>query len=103
MQDCPEALGRAFLDLLTWTLLQIRGNSQKAELCLALSDHMHNIPALLAEFTPERLRYYWEVERPCFLRALQRIEEQSHGAYPESWAIVEAEYRRICNPPSDTV
>jgi hypothetical protein len=99
-QGCPEPLRQAFLDLLTWTLLHIRNEPTHPGLCLALSDHMHNVPALLADFRPERLAYYWEVERPCFLRALEALGRQPPGPFVGPWEVVESEYRRLCELPT---
>ncbi len=98
--ECPRPLRQAFLDLLTWTLLHIRNEPGDARLSLALADHVHNVPALLAGFRPDLLRYYWEVERPCFLRALEAIGRQAPGQFGEPWGVVEAEYRRLCRPPA---
>ena len=94
--DCPGPLQQAFLELLRCTLLQIRNEPTDARLCLALSDHMHNVPALLARFRPDLLRYYWEVDRPCFLRALESIGRPTQGCFSEQWEVVEGEYRRLC-------
>jgi hypothetical protein len=99
-QECPEPLRGAFLELLTWTLLCVRAHSADAHLCFALADHMHNVPALLAGFRPDLLRYYWEVERPCFLRALAAIGQPVPGAFGAPWGVVESEYRRRCRPPT---
>ncbi len=98
VHECPEPLRQAFLDLLTGTLLHIRGESRDARFCFALSGHMHNVPAMLAGFRPKLLRYYWDVERPCFLRALERIGRQAPADFIEPWRIVENEYRRLCLP-----
>ncbi len=35
--------------------------------CEVEADHIHNIPALLRNFSTEALQYYWEVERPSFV------------------------------------
>jgi hypothetical protein len=96
--ECTEPLRQAFLDLLTLALLHIRNEPTDARLCRALSDHLHNVPALLAGFRPELLRYYWEVERPCFLHALEAIGRQTPSPYGELWEVVESEYRRLCKP-----
>jgi hypothetical protein len=99
VHECSEPLRRAFLDLLTLTLLHIRNEPGDAMLSLALADHMHNVPALLAGFKSEMLRYYWEVERPCFLRSLEAIGQSLPAQFVESWKVVENEYRRMCGPP----
>jgi hypothetical protein len=75
------------LELLRWTLLYVRNHSNDTRNCFALADHMHNVPDLLEDFTAERLRYYWEVERPC-----------SPQVFEEPWKVVETEYRRLHGP-----
>ena len=63
-QKCPEPLRKAFLDLLTGTLLGIRSEPGDALLCFALSDHMHNVPALLAGF-PTLMRELAKCDLVC--------------------------------------
>ena len=94
--ECPEPLRQAFLELLTWTFLYIRNKPSDANLCFAHADHMHNVPGLLARFRTEQLAYYWEVERPIFLRNLKAIGEHPSGAFEHYWEVVEREYRRLC-------
>jgi hypothetical protein len=59
---------------------------------------MHNIPMLLADYRPSLLTHYWEVDRPCFLDALERIGKTAPGDFYEAWEVVESEYRRLCDP-----
>ena len=93
-----EALRLAFLKLLTDTLLHIRTEPDNAKLCLAFSDHMHNVPSLLAEFDAARLAYYWEIERECFIRALKRIDRMPPVSFETSWQLIEAEYLKLISP-----
>jgi hypothetical protein len=94
--ECPEPLRQAFLELLTWTLLHVRNDPSDPKLCFALADHVHNVPALLAGFRTDRLAYYWEVERPCFLRALEAIGQEPPGPFGDPWEVIGSEYRRLC-------
>jgi hypothetical protein len=96
--ECPKPLRQAFLDVLRWTLIYIRAEATDVRLSVAYADHAHNIPDLLKEFQPERLRYYWEVERECFLRALQQIGRHLPAPFEEPWSVIESEYRRLCRP-----
>jgi hypothetical protein len=66
---CPPESAEILLDILRTGLIQIRalGWSGDAAACAAEADHLHNLPDLLANFSPERLRYYWDVERPAYL------------------------------------
>ncbi|MBO0698786.1 MAG: hypothetical protein J2P46_10355 [Zavarzinella sp.] len=67
---CPPELGAILLDILRDGLLACRsaGWSGDAGRAAVEADHLHNIPDLLADYSPERLQYYWEVERPVFAK-----------------------------------
>jgi hypothetical protein len=93
-QTCSPELQRAFLDMLTATLITIRNNPTDARLCEALADHLHNIPNLLADFHVELLAYYWEVERPGFLKALRTMKRTAE--FDQPWQVIEREYHRFC-------
>ena len=73
---CPPAVADALLDILRHGLLRARaaGWSGDAERCPAEADHLHNLPALLQDFAPERLQYYWDAERPAFMSQLSSEE-----------------------------
>lgn len=96
--ECPEPLRQALLELLRWTLVSIRNKPADANLCHAYADHMHNVPDLLARFRPNLLAYYWEVERPSFVRNLETTGQKPPGAFEEFWEVVEREYHRLCKP-----
>lgn len=95
--ECPEPLRQAMLDLLAYTLVTIRNEPSNSRQCQAFADHMHNVPSLLAEFSPDLLRYYWEIERPCFLRAMYAPGCRVLGAFKVFWEVVETEYQRLCS------
>src|SRR5262245_33273569 len=96
VQDCPDPLRRAFLELMRWTLLVIRNGSDDSKICFLYADHMHNVPELLADFRPELLAYYWEAERPGFLGALRRMGCEAPAAFDTPWSVVKSEYHRLC-------
>ena len=66
---CPPDIATILLSILTHGLLRVRAaaNSGDAAHAALEADHLHNIPALLQHYSPELLRYYWEVERPAFV------------------------------------
>ncbi|MEQ8790798.1 MAG: hypothetical protein RIC55_31160 [Pirellulaceae bacterium] len=82
---------KVYCEVLQAGLLNIRAYAGDAERCFAEADHLHNLPALLCNPENEELhRYYWEVERPSFIKsakpewlvgyeALWRELEQSIG------------------------
>ena len=66
---CPPAIAEIICDILYYGLLSARvaGWQGKAELAALQADHLHNLPALLKHYSPELLRFYWEIERPSFI------------------------------------
>ncbi len=67
--NCPDDLERILLEILHMGLLRIRhfaaaGRNQR---CFIEADHLHNLPALLKDYTPELLKFYWDTERSSFL------------------------------------
>lgn len=63
---CPPEIAAIVGEILTTGLLRIRA-SQDAERAALEADHLHNLPALLTDFKPELLHFYWHVERRCFI------------------------------------
>src|SRR5258708_6746889 len=67
---CPPEIASILLNMLRFGLLLIRetawdGNSKR---CFIESDHLHNIPSLLQDYSPDRLLYYWEAERVDYIK-----------------------------------
>ena len=52
---CPPAIAEVMLKILETGLLQIRVSAWQngAATCAKQADHLHNIPSLLSDFTPE--------------------------------------------------
>jgi hypothetical protein len=67
--NAPTGMAEILLELLETGLLSIRalGWNGQADRCADEADHLHNLPGLLAEYSPERLLYYWDVERVCYM------------------------------------
>src|SRR5919108_6221424 len=67
--SCPPETAEVLLQILTVGTLRIRalGWAGDARRCAVEADHLHNLPALLRDYSDDRLRYYWEVERPAFI------------------------------------
>jgi hypothetical protein len=65
---CPTPIAEVLLDILRHGLLACRaaGWAGDASRSATEADHLHNLPDLLLDYTPDRLEYYWEVERPSF-------------------------------------
>jgi hypothetical protein len=67
--NCPDQIAEIVLELLRTGLLDIRVLAWNGEtkLCAVESDHIHNLPTLLERYSPELLRYYWDVERTSYM------------------------------------
>jgi hypothetical protein len=62
--------------------LRIRalGWSEMSARCAVEADHLHNLPALLADYEPKLLEFYWRVERVAFIK--QSSPEEAAGFEP---------------------
>lgn len=65
---CPPEIAEILVNILQIGLLRIRalGWSGNSAGCASEADHLHNLPALLRDYSPDLLRYYWEVEKPAY-------------------------------------
>ncbi|GEM_PF-1096757 len=68
--QCPPEVVEIITDILTIGLLRIRAADwpDRSARCAVEADHLHNLPNLLANYSPELLDYYWNTERPCFIK-----------------------------------
>ena len=75
----PTEIANILLCILQTGLMRIRTLAWqgRAELCAIESDHIHNIPNLIMNYSPEKLFYYWDIERPEYIR--QVSTEHSDG------------------------
>ena len=67
--SCPAEIAEIIAEIIQTGLLRIRslGWSGDAGRCAIEADHIHNLPGLLTNYSPDLLKYYWEVERPSYL------------------------------------
>jgi hypothetical protein len=66
---CPPDVAAILLEILGQGVLQARaaGWAGDAARAAAEADHVHNLPGLIADYSPTRLRHYWEAERQAYL------------------------------------
>jgi len=66
---CPVEIDDVLLAMLQTGLLRIRLHAWQGEieLCGLEADHIHNLPDLLADYSADKLSYYWNVERPQYI------------------------------------
>jgi hypothetical protein len=81
---CPPEISEIVLGLLETGLLRVRslGWSGQGQQCGVEADHVHNLPGLLANFSQDKLRFYWEVERPSYM---DRIPPDHLAAWEPLW------------------
>jgi hypothetical protein len=84
---CPAELATILLDLIQLAALRIRaaGWNGDALACANEADHIHNLPALLRDYSIDRLQYYWNAERPSYL---------AHGGSSPAFEPIWAELNR---------
>jgi hypothetical protein len=73
---CPPEIAEVLVEILQIGLLRIRtlGYQGDPQRCVHESDHIHNLPALLIDYTPELLEFYWRTERPLLIRQTSHAE-----------------------------
>jgi hypothetical protein len=66
--SCPPDIAEVILEILRMGLVRIRAQGWKGDSagCAHEADHLHNLPELLSNYSPERLLYYWELEKPAY-------------------------------------
>ena len=93
--SCPRELQTPLLEILYWTVLEVRSCNKEDRYCFALADHAHNIPHLIAKYSPRLLFYYWECERPCFIRELERQGREPWEPFRRQWEVIRPIHERI--------
>jgi hypothetical protein len=89
MMSGPPEIAEILLEMLGRGLLEIRvlGWDGQADRCAVAADHLHNLPRLLAEYHPEGLLYYWDVERVCYL---EKASPEHLDAFESFWHQLES-------------
>jgi hypothetical protein len=93
--SCPPETAEVLLQILMIGILRIRalGWAGFARRCAVEADHIHNLPELLRDYSDDRLRYYWEAERPAFI-------SQSAGVNVTAFEPLWAELGRHLSAPA---
>ena len=85
---CPPDIAAVLVEILQIGLLRIRtlGYQGDARRCIYESDHIHNLPALILDYAPELLAFYWKTERPLLIK---QISEAECRAFDPAWRRLE--------------
>jgi hypothetical protein len=76
--ECPVEILPLLTSIIQDGLLSIRvhGAAGRAERCAIEADHIHNLPHLIEDYRPELPEFYWNVERPAYLRASENADAE---------------------------
>ncbi len=93
--NCPSDVAIELVEILKWGLLNIRtaGYQGDGRRCIHESDHIHNLPALLIDYAPKLLAFYWNTERPLLIK---QIGQANCKAFEEPWSNLKPLVEREC-------
>jgi hypothetical protein len=96
---CPPEIAEVVREILKTGILRIRqlAWAQDAGRCAVEADHIHNLPDLLTDYSPDLLRYYWEAERTSFI---QQSATGDRARFDPLWAKLAP---HLGNAPGQTV
>jgi hypothetical protein len=96
---CPPEVAEVVLKLVETGLLRIRslGWAGQADRCAIEADHIHNLPGLLADYSRERLSYYWQVERASYVA---QIAESQQAQWGPLWQRLRSHAEAVAAPAS---
>jgi hypothetical protein len=82
--NCPPELADTLLSLVQIGVLRIRSSAWEwnAEQCGIEADHIHNLPDLIVDYSPDKLAYYWNVERPEYVK---QVPEDRLAGWEPVW------------------
>jgi hypothetical protein len=82
---CPPEIANVIAEILRLGVLRIRtyGSLGDSRRCVHEADHIHNLPDLLVDYRPAMLAFYWQTERPLFIR---QVPDGECAAFEPSWA-----------------
>ncbi|MEJ7637373.1 MAG: type II toxin-antitoxin system HicB family antitoxin [Singulisphaera sp.] len=62
-----QSIASILLEILARGILSIRASAGDPGRCVIEADHIHNLPNLIRDYSPQLLSFYWEVERASFI------------------------------------
>jgi hypothetical protein len=90
---CPNDVTEVLTEILTLGILSARAWSHDARRVVQELDHVHNLPALLQDYRPELLAFYWNTERAILIRQLS--SEHCRG-FESAWEKLRLLVEREC-------
>lgn len=68
---------------------RLAGWGDRAQLSALEANHVHNLPDLLREYAPEKLEYYWSIERPAYIKEFFAEAGEEPKRFLEYWKQLE--------------
>jgi hypothetical protein len=87
--NCPPDIAAVLLDILAQGILAARAAAWAgdSERCALETDHVHNLPDLLRNYSTELLKFYWDTQRRAYVA---QVATEDVGAWERLWARLQA-------------
>jgi hypothetical protein len=85
--NCPSQIADILVQLIELGILRIRAAAWagKTDQVAIEADHIHNLPAILKNYSSDALKFYWDIERRDFISRMP-----DHGGFQELWKRLES-------------
>lgn len=89
--NCSDEIAHIVLQIVRDGILSARfaGWGDRARLSALEADHVHNLLNLLREYAPEKLEYYWNIERPAYMKEFFAEVGNEPKLFREHWKQLE--------------
>lgn len=89
--NCPDEIAGIVLQIVRDGILSARlaGWGDRAQLSALEANHVHNLPDLLREYAPEKLKYYWNIERAAYMKEFFAEVGEEPKRFQEYWKQLE--------------
>ena len=95
--NCPPEIAAILLEIIARGILRIRAAAADPDRCFIEADHIHNLPNLIGDFSPQLLAYYWEVERASFI---SQTSEALLAGFEPLWRDLRPHVETVSEPMS---
>ena len=85
--NCPSPIAEILLNIIQTGILRVRAAAWagKTDQVAIEADHIHNLPAILKNYSPDALKFYWDIERHEFIS-----RAPDNGAFQDLWKKLES-------------
>lgn len=92
--NCPPDIAETILQIIRYGILRARAAAWSGDSARSAieADHIHNLPDLLQNYSPDKLQYYWEGEKPAFVA---KVAHDGLGRFQDFWQALEAQVESL--------